>query len=153
MPRGLKLTEFEKGQITAYEGQNKSNRWIANKLNRSLDVINRYVKDKANYGTTKRSGRPQKLSVRQKRHIVRKASNSTISCATIKRELGLEVHRDTVRNVLKANPNIVRRKKHRAPAITDNDKVIRLAYARRNMITNWDCVSFFLIFFKVINFF
>lgn len=145
MARGLKLSSEEKGQITAYHNDGRSNRWIARTIGRSLNVINNFIKNPTNYGKKKSSGRKKKLSDRQKREIIRKASNSTISCAKIKQQLDLNVHRNTVRNVLVKSPNIVRRKLKSAPAINNEDKNIRLEFARQNMNTNWNCVCFLSI--------
>jgi transposase len=143
MARGTKLTEREKGQIDAYHEEGYSNRQIAVKLGRSHKVVNGYMKNPEEYGTRKSSGPPKKLSDREKRAIVRRASNSSISCDKIRRELQLNVHRNTVRNVLVANPNIIRGKMRKAPALIGNDKQIRLEFGRRNMRTDWTKVSFF----------
>jgi len=129
MPKGLSLSESEKGQIKAYNEQGKSSRWIARKLGRSHDVINCYLKNPETYGTRKSTGRKSKLSDREKRQILRKASNSLISCDKIKCELDLQVHRSTVWNVIKASPNIVRGKLKFAPALKPNDKSIRINWA------------------------
>jgi IS30 family transposase len=66
MPHCTALTEFEKGEINAYRKQKLSNRKIAIKIGRSLDVINRYLRDPSNYNKIKRSGRKPKLQGRQK---------------------------------------------------------------------------------------
>lgn len=141
MPRGSKLSEKEEGQIEAYHEIGHSNRWIATKLHRSHDVINKYLEKPAQYGTKKSTGRKPKLSKHQKREIVRKASNSMISGDKIKRELNLNVHRNTVLNVLKASPRIVRARMRSAPALTPADMQIRLDWARRNMKTDWNLVG------------
>ena len=56
MLRGIKLSEFEKGQTTAYHEANKSNREIARLMGRSLDLVNRFVKNPEEYGIIKRTG-------------------------------------------------------------------------------------------------
>ena len=81
MPRGLPLSELEKGQIIAYHDSEISNRAIAEKLGRSHDVIDRFLKNPASYGTKKPSGRPSVLSPRNRRRILAHASNSMDSCA------------------------------------------------------------------------
>ncbi len=62
MPRGIKVIRFEKGQITAYHEANKSNREIARLMGRSLDLVNRFVKNPEEYGIIKRTGPANKLS-------------------------------------------------------------------------------------------
>ena len=76
MARGRKLSDIEKGQITAYKLDGKSNRQIATLLGRSPTLIDNYVKDSAGYGTRKSTGRPSKVSERDKRRIYREASKS-----------------------------------------------------------------------------
>ena len=75
MPRGTVLTEFEKGEINDYRKQKLSNRQIAIKIKRSLDVVNRYLRDPSKYNKIKLSGRKSKLIARNKRSIIRRASN------------------------------------------------------------------------------
>ena len=45
MPRGLPLSEIEKGQIIVYHDSGISNRAIAEKLDRSHNVIDRFLKN------------------------------------------------------------------------------------------------------------
>ena len=86
MACGRKLSDIEKGQITAYKRDGKSNRQIATLLGRSPTLIDNYVKDSAGYGTRKSTGRPSKVSERDKRRIYREASNSVKNCSAIKWE-------------------------------------------------------------------
>ena len=44
MPRGPRLNDQKKGQIRAYKDTGKRNNWIARKLNRSSNVIDKFVK-------------------------------------------------------------------------------------------------------------
>ena len=110
MARGRKLTEYEKGLIDAYHQAGKSNREIARLLRRSLDVVNRYRRNPAVYGTRKPTGRPKTISDRDKSRIMRKASNSVKTCSAIKKELGLNVTAEWVRRVILTNPNIRQRR-------------------------------------------
>ena len=83
MPKGSKLTNFEKGQISALYSQNFSLRRIATEIGRSDKVVRNYLDDPDGYGTCKSSGRPAMLSPRDKRRIVNAASNSTVSSVQI----------------------------------------------------------------------
>ena len=70
MGRGNSLTDHEKGMIDAFEKDGHSQREIAKKINRSRCAMNNYIKNK-NKTPKKIPGRPEKLSPRNKRAIVR----------------------------------------------------------------------------------
>ena len=69
MPKGTKLSELEKGEVTALKRDRKSQREMA--LGRSKTVICNYLKVLNKYGTRKPTGRLKELSPRFKRRIVR----------------------------------------------------------------------------------
>ena len=81
MAKGTKLSEFEKGKITALKRVGKSQRKISKALGRSKTVIWNYLKSPNKYGTRKPTGRPEKkLSPQFKRRTVcevRKKTSST----------------------------------------------------------------------------
>ena len=143
MARGRKLSDIEKGQITAYKREGKSNREIARILDRTPTLIGNYVNDSAGYGTRKSTGRPSKVSERDKRRIYREASNSVKNCSAIKRELGLNVSPETIRRTIMKNPNIVRRRLKKAPAIKTVNKRKRVDFSRQNTRRDWFKVSDF----------
>ena len=62
MAKGTKLSEFEKGIITAPKRVGKSQREILKALGRSKIVIWNYLKSPNKYGTWKPTGKPEKLS-------------------------------------------------------------------------------------------
>ncbi|PIC13099.1 hypothetical protein B9Z55_027975 [Caenorhabditis nigoni] len=142
MGRGKPLTDYEKGIIDANSAAGMSNRQIAISINRSLNVVNNYVNNPLYYGTKKSSGRPSLLSDRDKRNIVRKASNAVTSCSTIKRELDLNASAETVRRVLKKSKFIKHRKMKKAPFLTAGHREKRLEFARKNARTDWRKVIF-----------
>lgn len=144
MPRGQKLNDIEKGKILAYHDDGKSNRQIAASLGRSPTVVDNFLKNPDAYGTTKRPGRPSKLSERDTRRIYRTASNSTKSCSEIKGELGLDVAAETVRRAIKKNPRLVRRRMKRAPMLKAVHRANRLQFARRNINSDWTRVGPFV---------
>lgn len=143
MGRGKSLSEYEKGQIVAYHNQGLSNRKIAGRVGRSLNVVNLFLNDPVNYGTRKSPGRPSKVSERDKRQIIRKASNSVVSCSTIKKDLELEVSAETVRRVIHKNPNIRRRRLRKGPAIRKENRKKRVEFGQRNTRKDWSMVSYF----------
>jgi IS30 family transposase len=144
MPRGSHLTEREKGLIQAYHECGWSQRQIANTINRSQKVVQHFLANPVAYGTQRRSGRPSKLTPRDRRRIINAASNSTLSTRQILDELGLNVHRETVRRAIRKEPYIQFSKMIGCPALKDEHKARRLEFARRNMNTNWKKVSVFL---------
>lgn len=142
MPLGRPLSEFEKGQITEKKRDGTSNRQIAIELGRSRSVINNFVNDPDGYGTKPHSGRPPLISDRDKRQILREASNSSKSCAEIKSDLNLNVTREAVRLVLKKSKFILYRKMRKAPSMTAWHREKRLEFAKKWYNTNWDKVRF-----------
>ena len=69
MYKGTKLSEFEKGQITALKSVGKSQREISMVLGHIKTVICNYLKSSNKYGTRKPTGRPEILSPQFKRRI------------------------------------------------------------------------------------
>ena len=61
MTRATKLSEFEKGDITALKRVRKSQREITNALEHSKTIICYYLKSPNKYGTRKLTGRPKKI--------------------------------------------------------------------------------------------
>lgn len=141
MPKGKNLTEYEKGQIQAFHQSGISNREIARKSKRSHDVVNKYLKNPAAYGSKKRSGRPKKVTPRQQRRIINTASNSTITINKIRREQDLNVSKSTVSRILNSSPHIVRSKMNVAPRLKPHHITNRLEFARSQMDRNWETVS------------
>ena len=75
MGRGNSLTDHENGMIDAFEKDGYSQREIAKKINRSRCAVNNYIKNK-NKTPKKIPGRPEKLSPRKKRAIIRDVRKS-----------------------------------------------------------------------------
>ena len=76
MPKGTKLSEFEKGKITALKKSWKISE-ISKVLGLSKTIICNYLKSPNKYGTRKPTGRPEKLSPQFKRRIVCKVKKKT----------------------------------------------------------------------------
>jgi hypothetical protein len=75
MGRGKRLSEYERSQIQAMCNTGDGIERIARAISQSVDVIQNFFKDPGSCGMKKDSGRPPELSVRDKREIIRKASN------------------------------------------------------------------------------
>ena len=77
MAKGAKLSEFEKGKITALKRVRKSQREILKVLGCSKTIICNYLKSPNKYGTRKPTGKPEKLSPQFRRRIVREVKKKT----------------------------------------------------------------------------
>ena len=141
MGKGKPLTSYQKGQIDAKLAQKMSHRQIARDLKRSPKNINNYAKNPALYGTAKSPGRPSSLSDREKRKILRHASNSVDSCTKIKADLKLKCSAETVRRVISKSNFLKRRKMRKSPFLTQKHRDQRLDFARKNQKTDWRKVS------------
>lgn len=141
MARGKKLNNIEKGKILAFKDSGMGYREIARKLNRSLSVIQNFLKNLDNYGIKKSSGRKKKLSARTERKIVKEASNSSKTCTRIKHDLNLNVSKTTIWRTLHRSPYIVHSKLQVAPCLLDHHITDRLKFARQNMYRNWSKVT------------
>jgi hypothetical protein len=99
-------------------------------------VVNNCLKNTAEYGAKKSTGRLSKLSERDKRRIYRSASNSTSISVKITSDLGLNANSRAIYK----NPTLVHRKMRRAPTLTNVHKRLRLEFARQNMNRYWSKV-------------
>ena len=107
MPRGKPLSEIEKGQILAYHETGMSNRGIAERISRSHDVVNNFLKNPDVYGKNRRGGPKPKLNARDKRKILAAASNTSRSCRNIKDDLALNVSTSSIRRAINSSGVIV----------------------------------------------
>lgn len=145
MPKGKYLTEFEKGRITSLKESGLSNRKIAIKVRRSLNVVNNYVKKKKNYGIKKSSGRPSVFTERDKRRIIRIASNSALTARQIATEAGVATNVRNVQRLLQREPPLKRMKLKRKPPLKKAHILARLEYARNHVHWNkeWKDIVFY----------
>ena len=140
MGSGKRLNDIEKGQIKAFKDLNLSISDISRRVNRSRKVIRRYLNDPESYGTKTISVRPQKLSEREKRVVLRKASKGFSSIRDLKNNLNLEVSRWTVFRCLQRSsfPKFVKRQHQ--PLLMEAHKKIWLNWTKEMMSSdmNWD---------------
>ena len=136
-----RLTDYEKGRIDELRAAGKGYSEIARQLKRSEGAVRHYVTGYRNYGQTVSSGRPRKLSRRDERAIGRAASNSFKSAANIKRELDLDVSKNTVLRAIRRTPFIKRAKLLKVPKLTLKHKTRRVEFARANMSRDWSRVT------------
>lgn len=145
MPLGTQLTEKERGRIDGLKESGKSNRQIAMAIGRSRSCVNNYVRAAGAYGKTKRSGRPPKLKKRDKRRIVRAASNNAVSSREIAALLDNKVCARRVRQVLKDSKVIEDAQMSTAPRLTPSHQEARRLWARTHMNTDWEKVCQFCL--------
>lgn len=143
MKRGKLFSELEKGMILAYLDQGLTYRKIAEKLGCEHHAVSNFLKNPQNYGKRRRYGPKPKVANRERRRILRAASNSTKSGAQLRRELGLEVSSRTIRRVINNSGYIIRAKMKLAVKFKKNDRPERLKFARQNMNTDWIPVCLF----------
>lgn len=146
IPRGKRLNDIEKGKILGFFESGVALREIARRMERSDTVVRNFLNDQENYGKNKHPGPKSKLKERDKRRIIKLASNSMLSCSQITRECQLNVSRQTVFRVIKNNKHIVRQKLKNIPKLLPRHKDARLAFARNNMNTDWSKVDYTRIF-------
>lgn len=101
-----KLTDFQKGQIVAYDDCGLSGRQIAVKIGKSQQAIAEFLKNfkaTGNYNRKTGSGRKKQTTNIDDQNILETAKKDrTISAKQIKRELKLPVSPQTIRNRLHA---------------------------------------------------
>ena len=122
------MTEKDKGMIEAFKEEGKSNRWIANKIGKSEGAIRYYLKNKERI--KKKRGPKPKLSNSTKRLIIRNTSNKVTSLAKIKKDLHLNVSKETIRGILKNSPIIKFKKMKKKPLLKIIHKQRRLEWAK-----------------------
>ena len=145
MAKGSRLSDMEKGRILALRQQGLGIREIAREIERSHCVVGSFLKDPRTYGTKKTGGRKKKLSPRDERRIIMKASNSLKSSTQIKTECDLHVSQNTVLRVLRRSKIITRQRLKSAPRLLDRHKKDRLRFARANMQRDWEKVTFLTV--------
>lgn len=141
MTRGKILTEVEKGAIMSLFNEKFSLREISRKVNRSLCVVQNFLNSPNTYGNNKRSGRKRTLNNREKRKIVREASNASVSLKQLKSFVDNKVSRSTVWRTLQRSEIIHFSNKKIVPKLTARHKKARLDFAISNAGTNWNEVS------------
>lgn len=150
--KGKETTVSERKIILNLHNQNKTYAEIAKAINRSRYTVRSVIKrlkGKENVEDHSRSGRPPKLSEREKRKVVNiikqnPKTSSTAIAAMLREDLGTDVHPITVRRVLKSagyNARVARKK----PFISKINKKKRIEFANEfvhKKLDFWDKVLF-----------
>uniref|UniRef100_K3XCW5 Tc3 transposase DNA binding domain-containing protein n=1 Tax=Globisporangium ultimum (strain ATCC 200006 / CBS 805.95 / DAOM BR144) TaxID=431595 RepID=K3XCW5_GLOUD len=100
MPRGLSLSDYEQGLISAMNAAGRSQKEIAVAIRRSKTVVQTYLRDPGRYNITRRSRRRSSLPAATVRRIVRSAKTGKYSLSQLVRALDLTVSARSVRRLL-----------------------------------------------------
>lgn len=144
MGRGRKLTYLEMEKIQFYMDQKLSNREIAKRIGRSPKVVNNYIKHKENYGKNYKGRTKLATSSRERRLILRAASNSSKTVRQIANDVNTSASLSTVRRIIKSSSYLKRNKMRKKPLLRDSHKEARLSFARIHMswTDQWNNVVF-----------
>uniref|UniRef100_A0A1I7X430 HTH_Tnp_Tc3_2 domain-containing protein n=1 Tax=Heterorhabditis bacteriophora TaxID=37862 RepID=A0A1I7X430_HETBA len=93
-------------------------------------------------GTRKSRGRPGKMNGREKKEILRTASNNTISINEIRRTCDIDASKNTMWRILDKSPNIVRSRMKKCPELTQRHTDERLRWVRIFMRCDWEKAIF-----------
>ena len=85
MPRGVVLTEKERGEILGMWRCGKSKSFIAKVLERSRGVVTSFLKNTEGYGTIMRRPKPKKMSRRTMMQVLRQASLGNDTSSSLKK--------------------------------------------------------------------
>lgn len=130
------LTEEDRIRIFAHYEDLKNYAAVARLVDRDESVVRKCIQGKTYGPGKKKCGRKPKLDDRDKRQIMRLASNECITSTRIKAELGLTCSKTTIVKALNECPFIKRRKLKKQPNLKPRHKAARLAWANERL--RWD---------------
>ena len=133
MGRNASLTDIEKGKILALRAHNVSANKIAMEVHRSKNVVQNFLRQLELYGTKRSTGRPSFLTSRDRRHVLRAASNQCTSVGQIKARLHLPHSKTTIWRAIHFSGIIKHRKMRKTPMLQGRHKMARLQWARETM--------------------
>lgn len=144
MGRDKSLSKIEIAKIDSLLDLKVSLRKIAKNINRSHTAVENYARNRENYGKNHGGKRRQKVTQRDRRRILKAASNSKLSASQIKSKVGASCSVRTVQRIIKEAPHLKRQKLKRKPALKQHHKDARLTFAENHITwTNeWDSVVF-----------
>ncbi|XP_043256873.1 uncharacterized protein LOC122399882 [Colletes gigas] len=144
MPRGKLLTSEGKASIDAYKDMGCSNRFIAEKVNRSRTLVNNYVNLGEVYGQKHPTGGNKKLTRRQYSLLMRSAAKEIKTAAQLRTELQLPITTRRVQQVLKSSGRFKWTKMLQKPILKDRHKQARLEFAQSHMswTQEWENIIF-----------
>lgn len=144
MGRGTAVTEQERGAVIALHQANQSLRDIAQRIGRSPTLVRNCIKAAPNQHALKKRGPKFKASEKERRLIVRSASNQQTSAAKLKESLNLKHSKSTILRVLQGSPHLKYEHMLKRPMLTTNNVAERLAFAKEHVTweDEWENVIF-----------
>lgn len=133
MGRGKSLSNEERVKIEVLKSENYSYREIAQKLSPSKNVVRNFLQNKENYGKNMKGRVSKATTSRDRRAILREASNSPLSAAKIRAKKGVTASVSTVRRVINSAKHLQLRKLKKKPPLNVAQKSKRLAFAKQHM--------------------
>ena len=127
MGRDNSLTDHEEGMIDAIEKDGHSQWEIARKINGSRCAVNNYIKNKSKI-PEKIADRPEKLSPRNKRAIIRDVRKSV---SQIQLPGDINVLHWTIWRTLKNCPNVEYSKGQKTPSWKEHHIKARFSWAKK----------------------
>lgn len=146
MGRKPRLSKVELERVKFLQTMTKSENEIARKLGRSWHCIHNYLHPCAKRGRKAKIGRRPKLSDRQKRAILRLASNHEVSSKQIKTQLNFPVTDRTIRNVVEESNFLKYQSEEKVCNLTEKHKLARFIKAKEWIKWNdsdWEKVHFY----------
>lgn len=131
MPRGLPLSEIEKGRIQSYKSMGFSNRRIAKEIGRNPTVVDNFVNLGQFYGKTKRPGRKPTISKRMKNAIIEKCRKEHCTSSEIKADLNVPTTTRRIRQILQQSEKVKWLKRKKKPKLKPHHKQARLKFAKK----------------------
>ncbi|KAK9680285.1 Transposase [Popillia japonica] len=144
MGRQKCLTAEEIGKIKAFHQEGYSARAIARKIGRSHQVVSGLIKDPENYGKRFKGRTKFVTTDRERRAILRAASNSALTARQIANKVGTNASVRTVQKLLRSCQHLKRLKMKRRPALKEFQRTARLQFAQAKMgwTYEWQTVIF-----------
>ncbi|CAH2100518.1 unnamed protein product [Euphydryas editha] len=133
MGRKKSLTSEEIGKIKILCEEGYSLRKIAKRIGRSHQVISNFLDDRENYGKKFKGRTKFATTERERRAILREASNSTLTARQIAHNVGTKASVRTVQRIIRNFPHLKRLKMKRKPCLKEHHCTERLHFARNNM--------------------
>ena len=131
MGRGKPLNEFENGRISELNAAGLNQTQIAQRLCRSRNLVQNYLKNSFNYGRNYSGRNYLSLTERQKRQIIRLASNTRLSITQMQQRMPSKVSKSTIWKAIRASNYVVHRKTNVKPRLTKQHKQARLRWAEQ----------------------
>lgn len=144
MGRGKTLTIAEIEKVKVLRDQGFCRAAIAREINRSFNVVSNFLENPETYGKNQKGRTFRATTARERRHILREASNSSRTARQIADTVGTSASVRTVRRVIKASSHIRRRKMQKKPHLTALHKEARLEFCRAKLswTAQWNKVVF-----------